>query len=385
MFHGTRLSEHISKKLHTVIWAKAQIDPQLLNSSIDDKNLETLAELSAVAQPQSLSTPKSAARLAVHKVRQAFEKLGGPKEQENVALIKAAVDRVAEALDTLHNVNIDRVYLISSSPRRDALRDSDIDFVVFVNAESFGNLSSVFYECFKKISADVVQGETSFFFSIGLVDICVSYTPSIHAQPALQREDVLAKLSTSNTGKLTAFDKALYSTACSESLPEFYQRYLKSVESEFYLNIVRLVKLWKIRNIPNVHMNPLLLILIGLRIAEHHVAVSGEQIPSAAAVIQEVMETLKCPEKICVFFDTFVPCGISEFAAVLQTKPAVIDPTNFFNNLAEAVDNWEAVKEAAVVSLENIKSRRSLGSLFPPPAVIRSVSSPTIVRAAKGA
>ena len=395
MFHGSRVSEHISKKLHTVVWTKTQTDVQYLNNPIDDKHLEALAELVAVASPQGLSSPKSAARLAVHKMRQAFEKLGGPKEQENVALIKAAVDRVVDSLDSLTEVPIDRIYLVASSPRRDALKDCDIDLVVFLKSlENEEKLKSTLLENFNIISSQVLVGETSFFFTVGVADLCVSYTPSIHSQSALQREAILNKLTNKDKGLgasagnlLKASDdheKALYSTACSESLPEFYQRYLKSSESEFYVNIARLVKLWKHRNIPNVHMNPLLLVLLGLRIAEHHVAVSGDQNPSATAVFQELMETLKTPENISVFFDTFGVNKPSDLAQTLEKRPAVVDPTNYFNNLAESVDDWAAVKEAAIVSLENMKSRRSLASLFPPVPVVR-VTSPTIVRAAKGA
>jgi hypothetical protein len=240
-------------------------------------------------------------------------------------------------------------------------------------------------EILKKIStAEVVAGECSFFFPVGLVDLCVSYTPSFHSQASLQREAAHEKLQQC-ANQMSNHEKALYSTSCSESLPQFYQRYLKSAEWGFFLNIARLCKLWKFRNIPQVRLNPLFLVLLAFRIAEDHVALSGDQPPSATFVLQQLMEALKSPETISVLFDTFLsPADLLGNFPETGKAPTLLDPTNFRNNLAETVQDWEALKEAAAATLANIKSRSSLASIFPksPPTVLPS--SPTIVRASKG-
>jgi 2'-5'-oligoadenylate synthetase 1, domain 2, C-terminus len=377
MFHGTKLSDHLGKRLHSLVWAKPSEDVSYLNNPIDDKHLEALVEMYAVSSPRDLSSPRTAARLAVHKVRQAFEKLGGAPEQEKVKIIKAAVDRVSEVLDSIREVPIERLTLIETSPRYDNLRNTDVDIVAFVSGldKNEEKLQSLLQPAVNKIAngGQVVTRNNSMFFSIGSVDMCVSYTECFQLNASLQRQAVVQKMSQMNPTELSdEHQKAIYSVACCESMPIFYQRYLKTDDSEFYLNIARLVKLWKLTNLYDEPINVLALVLIAAKIAEHQVSICGDQTPSAVAVLQEFMERLLKPEELHVYFDSFsfenttIP-DMSILSRQLQMQqPVILDPTNFCYNLADTISDWAPIKRAAVAGLENIKNRRTLGSLFPP-------------------
>ena len=365
-FRGQNITDSLARRVQTVVWVKSGRDLPYLEGPIDDRNLELLScavALSTGTTPSASSGPK----LAVFRVRESFSGKPSGVEPEVFSAFKLSVDSVVNALDRAFNVPIERVFIVSSGSRRECTRDSDIDIIVFIGAldQKESEYLSALQETLRKVASvdTLTKSGSSFFFTVGTVDICVTATPSIHYHPALQMKSAGERLE-EKPGPLSERDKSIYACAGCECLEPFYQRFTRSRDAEFYLNLTRLVRLWKIRNIPRVPMNPLFLILLALKIAEHHVSFLGDNHPSLSAVLIELMQHLEHPEKIRIFFDTFStnPGRIAESS---KTTPALIDPTNDFNNLAETVVSWDQVKEAATNSLEYIKSRRSLHTLFP--------------------
>ena len=234
-FRGQKITEGLPSRLHSAIWVKDGRDGQYVNFAIDDTNLFNLSSSIALVTPKS--TELIGPRAVFHKLKEAFEN----KLDQTMSHFMSSINMVVNALDKV--AAIDRLFLISNSTRREAVRDSDIDIVVYLRnykVEEEDNMRSVISDSLKTVSTgdSLTSSANSFFLTVTDVDIAVTLVPSFHTHSALQMQSVKERLENA----VTDHDERLYAASCSESLEVFYHRFIQSTHSEFYFALIKTVE-----------------------------------------------------------------------------------------------------------------------------------------------
>ena len=326
---------------------------QFHGSPINDTSLKELAD--AVSMTHTIDVG----------VLERFRASAGFKRSESSPLkrVTAVLNLILTALDKDNSSTIHRVYVSCVSTRWDTWKDVDLELICFVPdlRESCceGVLDNVAMRM-KQVAADhhIVISGLACFFRVKDFDICLCLTPSEHPHATLQRQAVDDKLYLA----LTERERSLYSASCSESLDRFMLRFTKMNDATFIFDTVRLIRLWSRLNLSEIRFNSMAFVLIALKAAETHCCETVK--PSLTRVFEDILTTLTEHGNIRIYFDTFSASPL-KLAEVMSDPPAVIDPTNCFNNVADTISDWRIVESTARISLDNIRTLKTLSSIFP--------------------
>ena len=353
-FHGKEICDNIDTKLVTGVWDKTDRDEPILQKPITSDNLQHLAEEVAIS--------KSAG--AMQKIKLAVEKLTGGAEEDAVRRVCQAVQKVSGALETVTTSRIDRLFVISSTGRQTG-GDSDVDMVAFV--ENFeqaleAQLMQSVHNALRTVSENTPKEDGNCFtFDVNAVRVCLTLTHCVDKTIDGQRRMSYAKMSTLEANNaLTDTELNKWSVACAESQLEFYQRFQKATNANYFFNLVRLLKLWQKRNLPR-DVNPFTFEVIAFKVGES--IINSGQSPDLLVAMRQALLFLSEPDKLQVHFDLFCPQMPAHLTSV---RPLVTNPTNCYVNLAGSVKHWPMVKDFAIKSLNAIKdSTSTISDIFP--------------------
>jgi len=332
--HGQDVSSDLCQKLTNAIWDKAGHEAPIMLYAVSDESLTQLAEAISIYCDKD----------AVYRIRSSNETLTGEKYEDSLRLILNCIDHICAALDSVGAAKIDRLY-VSGSSGRICPETTDLDVAVFVanlDASLDEDLLTSIASSLRTISSQegVKQEAYSFIFDVGVVRACVTLCYSYDPAPEAQQRAVIAHLSKlAEEHRVTDEDLEKHSVGTVEQIPKF----LATTTNH---SIAKL-KFWQRRNLKQP-VNPFLFEVIAMH------TIPGSLLETLGACLGALADypSLKIPEH-------------SRFS----DPPIVVDPTNPFTNLADAVGSWDEISQKAALSLKLLEGGARLCDIFPPTLV----------------
>ncbi|CAB9530929.1 2'-5'-oligoadenylate [Seminavis robusta] len=311
------------------------------------------------------------AKVSPATLRRLGDELAPTKPQKAAA--QKAIDQVVRAVQSLPNFGVDRCCVSGSFGKGTALRNFDIDLVLFLNNEQppFTNSLRVLTRQLPPMLPGLDMEMTTPYsvqfcldgFNFDLLP-APNFTKANHSdKEQMQYKESMKKIAALDE-KRFAKDVRYWGPALAESTV----KYMKS-QPPFVNAAVRLAKLWKKACAAGPHTFPrwfssFVVEIIASEIATRELTENPNN-ASLVRVLTELLKALTEPHKLCIIGnkhrDSDIPLGVK------QQRPLVLDPVNPTCNLAKQLRDWASIRLLAASSLKLLqKDTVTISELFQP-------------------
>lgn len=302
--------------------------------------------------------------VSAQSLRRLGDELAPTKQQQQAA--RRVIDKVIHAVQSSPGINVDRCCVSGSFGKKTAIRDFDIDLVIFVNDQE-----PPFKSTLEKLTSHLpqllpasleMQVTTRFSVQFCLDGFNVDLLPGPNfATDTSNKRKQQYELS---MAKIHALDRKSFENDVRywvSALAEATVDCMKE-QSPFVNAAVRLAKLWKNSCVVMPLTFPkwfssFMVEIVAADAANSELAENPHD-ASLIRVLHRYFSALSTPEKLNVVGSRYSLTEIPDW--VHNQRPLVLDPVNPLCNLAAHLSDWKTVKLLAKAALRTIENAQRL-------------------------